>query len=101
MPSHGTTQLLPQSLLQTNASLFYTWETFDHPRTIFEYSIASEELRPWSDDEADRSTSPLFLEGTTYMGEDGTTIPITLLSRGGTKTGEPGTPHQLWRLWCQ
>jgi prolyl oligopeptidase len=73
----GTVQLL-SSHADDADSIFYTHESFTHPRTIFEYSIYAGFTRPWHLTTA--SSSDCSVRETSYGSKDGTEIPLTLVA---------------------
>ncbi|MBC8504394.1 MAG: S9 family peptidase [Anaerolineales bacterium] len=81
LPGMGTASYLSGG--QSDRELFFSFESFLHPQTIFCYSFESGELAPFLDsplgfDVANYETNQVF-----YPSKDGTQIPMFLTHRKG------------------
>jgi prolyl oligopeptidase len=80
IPTDGTIQLLP--IRSDDAgSIFYTYESFSQPLSIFEHNIEYGWTRPWHLREHPILSVDQYVQVTTYRSKDGTRIPLTLLTR--------------------
>jgi prolyl oligopeptidase len=76
----GTIRLLP--IRSDDAgSIFYTYESFSQPLSIFEHNISYGWTSPWHLRENTILAADLYVQETTYSSKDGTRIPLTLLTR--------------------
>jgi prolyl oligopeptidase len=82
IPTDGTIQLLPQ-LVSTAESLFYTYESFVQPSRIYEHIVGTEEPLLFNQQVPARQRNNLVVSVRSFVGKDGTAIPITLVARNG------------------
>jgi prolyl oligopeptidase len=90
LPTGGTIQIHPV-YDENAASIFYTFESFDTPRTIYEYCVQTDTSRVWHQREpADRSR-PSKVRHIHIPSKDGTLFPLTLVSlvQSDTVTSRP------------
>lgn len=87
IPTGGTIQLLP---LQSEASdsIFYTYESFSAPLTIFEHKIDVGKTDLWHHRTIDATFPNCLLRETTFPSKDGVAIPITITSYPHTKVAQ-------------
>lgn len=79
-PTNGTIQLQPV-YNECASSVFYTFESFDVPPTIYEYRIDTGESKIWHQrGSSNLSESPVVRE-LHIASKDGTRVPLTLVSR--------------------
>jgi prolyl oligopeptidase len=78
--SSGTIALLPAHS-QNSDNLFYSYQSYDCPPAIFEYSIRTDSSVLWHHQGLPRSYRPSNVSETTFTPNDGTPIPITLVSK--------------------
>jgi prolyl oligopeptidase len=80
VPRDGTVRILP-SPAQATDRLFYTFESFDIPPAIYEYRAPNKKPALWHQQgPADRNRR-VDVQETTIRSQDGTQIPLTLVSR--------------------
>jgi prolyl oligopeptidase len=79
IPVDGTIQLLP---LQSEAadSIFYTYESFSTPLTIFEHKIDIGKAGLWHHGTIHTTVPDCLLREATFPSTDGVSIPITIAS---------------------
>ena len=89
VPIDGTIQLLP--IRSDDAgSIFYTYESFTQPLSIFEHNFSSGWTRPWHLRERSILPADLDVRTTAYRSKDGTRIPLTLLTQNREDSPERG-----------
>jgi len=90
LPTGGTVQILPV-YDENAASIFYTFESFDTPPTIYEYCIETDTSRMWHQRGTAYRTSSASVREVSITSKDGTPVPVTLVSfaRNDTATLRP------------
>ncbi len=81
LPGMGTATYLAGG--QTDQELFFSFESFLYPRTIFHYDFKSEELFPFHDSPLDFTVDAYETTQVFYPSKDGTQIPLFLTHRKG------------------
>jgi len=79
VPEGSTVQLAP-SRSEAADTLFYTFESFTQPPSLFEYSPADEVTRLWHQRLFPARRSSGAMHRTTYSARDGQEVPITLVT---------------------
>jgi prolyl oligopeptidase len=88
LPAGGTVQLLPHSS-QASDSVFYTYESFGSPLSIFEYAPEWGDSRLWHQRGGSAIADRCHVRDAAFASKDGTRIPITLVSLDGTPSPRP------------
>lgn len=80
-PGSGTAKLLQNPV--DNDELFYTFNSFVHPDTVFSYRTDTGEQKVWSRKQV--AFDPISIEVTQiwYQSKDGTPVPMSLICRKG------------------
>lgn len=86
IPSDGTVQILSNQNEECEG-FFYTYESFDQPRTIYEYLPESNHSRLWHGSQSPAEKSNFEAQGVEYTSKDGAGIPMTLVRRRGFDLG--------------
>jgi prolyl oligopeptidase len=86
VPKDGTIQLLPNKSYAEN-SLFYSFESFFQPPTIFEYVPSLNESRLWYRRPLSTSDACSNVRSVSVRSKDGTQIPMTIASRRVSESG--------------
>ncbi|HEY6849551.1 MAG TPA: prolyl oligopeptidase family serine peptidase [Terracidiphilus sp.] len=86
----GTIQIQPV-YDENAASVFYTFESFDTPRTIFEYCVQTDTSRIWHQPGPVHRTRSSDVRQVHIPSKDGTLVPLTIVSpeRSDTATSRP------------
>jgi len=80
VPFSGTVNLLPAHT-QNSDSFFYSYQSYDCPPAIFEYSVKSGTSSLWHQRDLPRPTRPCSIRETSFIAKDGTSIPVSLVSK--------------------
>jgi prolyl oligopeptidase len=87
IPADGTIQLL-SAQSEAADSIFYSYEAFAQPLTIFEYRIGIERTSVWHRRKIPAMRLEYSLREATYRSKDGMPIPITIASRQKANLGQ-------------
>jgi prolyl oligopeptidase len=87
-PKDGSIRLLP-SPSSSGGSLFYSHESFDHPRKIFEYTSYAKRSRVWHGQQPAPVIARSNVRCISCLSKDGTEIPLTLVSLGDLPSDRP------------
>lgn len=86
IPIDGTIQLLPnQNYMES--SIFYTYESFTQPPTIFEYLLGTGKSRLWYQHNLPIPCTSCSVRRVSFSSKDGTQIPMMLVSRRKSASG--------------
>jgi prolyl oligopeptidase len=85
--AEGSLRLLPN--LGDGLSLFLGHTTINRPPVLLEFPAESKELRVWHEPGGVAGFGEFHRQEANYLSEDGTDIPITLLSTFSIGSGEP------------
>ena len=88
LPTGGTIQILPV-YDENAASIFYTFESFDTPPTIYEYCVETDTSRMWHQRGTAYRTSSASVREVSITSKDGTPVPLTLVSFARNDTATP------------
>lgn len=88
LPTGGTVQILPV-YDENAASIFYTFESFDTPPTIYEYCVETDTSRMWHQRGTAYRTSSASVREVSITSKDGTPVPVTLVSFARNDTATP------------
>jgi prolyl oligopeptidase len=80
VPRDGTVRVL-LSPAQATDRFFYTFESFDFPPAIYEYSAPNKTPALWHQQGPTDRSRRVDVQETTIRSQDGTEIPLTLVSR--------------------
>jgi prolyl oligopeptidase len=85
VPSNGTIQIFP-----SEDGFFYTYESFDHPPSLFEYIETGGEHKLLHERATPETRIRRHTERLSFPAKDGTPIPMTLVTqRNGTHGAQP------------
>ena len=79
LPSDGTIRVLP-SHGQNVDTFFYTFESFNHPTTIYEFCVTTGTSTIWHQRAADNRLATCHMQVTNVPSRDGVLVPLTLVS---------------------
>jgi prolyl oligopeptidase len=88
LPTGGTVHILPV-YDENAASIFYTFESFDTPPTIYEYCVETDTYRMWHQRGTAYRTSSASVREVSIPSKDGTPVPVTLVSLARNDTATP------------
>ena len=80
-PGSGTASLLPNP--GDNDELFYTYNSFVHPDTVFSYRTDTGERKVWSQKKVAFDPTSVEVKQIWYKSKDGTPVPMSLICRKG------------------
>jgi prolyl oligopeptidase len=78
LPGEGTVELLP-GFTQAPTDFFYTYESFDHAPSIYEYWEKGNASRLWWRRENRQQSHRFRVRKETFSSKDGVVIPVTLV----------------------
>jgi prolyl oligopeptidase len=81
LPAMGTVELLYGA--QYDPEIFFSFESFLYPRSIFHYNLESEDLSKIGDHTIDFNTDSFKTEQVFYPSKDGTQVPMFLTQKQG------------------
>lgn len=87
IPRDGTVELL-RNQVPGEDGFFYTYESFTQPLMTYEYSVSSRKAERWNESSLGLDLPTCRAISKHFQSKDGTTIPMTLVSRDG-----PGDPR--------
>jgi prolyl oligopeptidase len=87
-PKEGSIALLVNHN-QSESNIFYTYESFGQPRTIFEYDPSTKRSEVWHQRTSTKLQSGLTTCRISFQSKDGAKIPVTLVSPSDRSPGQP------------
>jgi prolyl oligopeptidase len=88
IPTDGSIRLLANQH-QDNSNLFFTYESFGNPPTIFEYTSATNDVKLWHQRVSANRQGQYAIRHLSVPSKDGIRVPLTLVVREGTDLSQP------------